>query len=356
MQTFLPYPDYVASARCLDRLRLNKQRSECWQIATALTVSGAPYTRHPAVLMWEGHVGSLCMYMEAVIDEWRRRGYRNTIQIPWMLDTGRSPPPWLGDAMFHASHRSNLLRKDARHYGRFGWKERADLEYVWPKSTGQSTMKKETDGMTSKLIALPKDLLKTDLAGLQNLHSDMLATASDVAFEPPPEFLVELETPEQARVIVEGLHAALQKHLAADDKKKDTKSSKKTETTEQKTARLKAARLEKEATDKATQKPADKPTGKQQKEKTVAKKAKKAVAKKKASNNARAGVDTSKKITWLGAGGDAKDLGAREGSERHERRKKLKAASGKTIESYVKGGGSIATLNRAVSEKIVKVA
>lgn len=41
-------------------------------------------------------------------------------------------PPWLGDPAFHASHRSNLLRKDPVHYGQFGWTEGPDLPYVWP--------------------------------------------------------------------------------------------------------------------------------------------------------------------------------------------------------------------------------
>ena len=32
----------------------------------------------------------------------------------------------------HASHRSNLLRKDPEHYMQFGWTEPPDLPYVWP--------------------------------------------------------------------------------------------------------------------------------------------------------------------------------------------------------------------------------
>jgi hypothetical protein len=38
----------------------------------------------------------------------------------------------LGDEAFHASHRSNLLRKDRDYYGAFGWTEPDDLPYVWP--------------------------------------------------------------------------------------------------------------------------------------------------------------------------------------------------------------------------------
>jgi hypothetical protein len=41
-------------------------------------------------------------------------------------------PPWLGDEAFHASHRSNLLRKNPEWYGQFGWTEPDDLPYVWP--------------------------------------------------------------------------------------------------------------------------------------------------------------------------------------------------------------------------------
>ena len=32
----------------------------------------------------------------------------------------------------HASHRSNLLRKDPEFYGKYGWTEPDNLEYIWP--------------------------------------------------------------------------------------------------------------------------------------------------------------------------------------------------------------------------------
>jgi hypothetical protein len=41
-------------------------------------------------------------------------------------------PPWLGLEIYHASHRSNLLRKDPVWYGKFGWIESPDLPYYWP--------------------------------------------------------------------------------------------------------------------------------------------------------------------------------------------------------------------------------
>lgn len=33
---------------------------------------------------------------------------------------------------FHASHRSNLLRKDPVWYSQFNWTEPNNLPYVWP--------------------------------------------------------------------------------------------------------------------------------------------------------------------------------------------------------------------------------
>ena len=78
MQTFLPYPSMGQSVRCLDYRRLGKQRVEALQILNAL--------------------------------DGKSKGWTN----------------------LHASHRSNLLKKDPEHYGQFGWSEPHDLAYVWP--------------------------------------------------------------------------------------------------------------------------------------------------------------------------------------------------------------------------------
>ena len=135
MQTFLPYPDFLASARCLDYRRLGKQRVEAFQILRTLRGEGRMgWKNHPAVKMWRGHEEALAAYMNAMIWEWKRRGYRNTMQTAHVGSPLPSliMPLWLGDQRVHASHRSNLLRKDPAHYGQFGWTEPADLPYVWP--------------------------------------------------------------------------------------------------------------------------------------------------------------------------------------------------------------------------------
>lgn len=151
MQTFLPYSNYVDSARCLDYRRLGKQRVEAKQILQALGVpvggplSGKPssWRSHPATRMWEGYEYALCVYAIAVCQEWRQRGYKDTL-LPQFMDAANgilraggdsSAPEWLGCDAFHASHRSNLLRKLPEHYSQFGWSEPNDISYVWPSRT-----------------------------------------------------------------------------------------------------------------------------------------------------------------------------------------------------------------------------
>jgi len=146
MQTFLPHPNFIDSAACLDYRRLGKQRVECKQILQALGVPvGGPLSEkpsswrsHPATRMWQGHEYSLALYGIAVCNEWKSRGYKDTLLWQFMdaavLVNGRNAcaPGWLGGLDFHASHRSNLLRKLPEHYGTFGWKEENNLPYVWP--------------------------------------------------------------------------------------------------------------------------------------------------------------------------------------------------------------------------------
>jgi hypothetical protein len=129
MQTFLPYSSFIKTANCLDYRRLGKQRVEARQILTSLR-NGGVWRNHPAVRMWAGYEFALTVYSNVMIEEWVRRGYNNTMPIILVLDYVL--PSWFGDERLHASHRSNLLRKDPKYYGQFGWVENPDLPYHWP--------------------------------------------------------------------------------------------------------------------------------------------------------------------------------------------------------------------------------
>lgn len=149
MQTFLPYPDFRRSAEALDQRRLGKQRVEALQVLRGLTVPGYGWRHHPAVRMWRGHEEALGRYALTCCEVWSARGFGDTVAATIrdeLLRLGIDPvrsqeelleagavPAWLGDAEFHRSHRSNLLRKDPDHYRALFPDVADDLEYVWPQ-------------------------------------------------------------------------------------------------------------------------------------------------------------------------------------------------------------------------------
>lgn len=139
MQTFLPYASFSTSAKVLDYRRLGKQRVECKQIYLALTDPEYGWQNHPATRMWAGYEGALLTYMAAICAEWQSRGYKDTLlefALQHLEETSLESiayPPWFGDKAFHASHRSNLLRKDPEFYSRYDWAEPPNLPYIWPQ-------------------------------------------------------------------------------------------------------------------------------------------------------------------------------------------------------------------------------
>lgn len=149
MQTFLPFENFLKSAMHLDYRRLGKQRVEAKQILNCLYYrknndfymidkNGRRRRRgwidHVAVKMWEGYEEALKAYINTMIYEWVLRGYNNTMESLQIDQSIRFEyPHWLGNEDFHASHRSNLLRKNCEYYSKFGWEESDDLPYIWPK-------------------------------------------------------------------------------------------------------------------------------------------------------------------------------------------------------------------------------
>jgi hypothetical protein len=137
MQVFLPYPSFAQSIKVLDYRRCGKQRLEAKQLVESIIKleRGEPvkgWANHPARKMFMGYLDALKLYYNICIVSWVKRGYKNTMPLYDLPDTEIEMPHWLGDPAFHASHRSNLLRKDPVYYGQFGWTEPHDLPYVWP--------------------------------------------------------------------------------------------------------------------------------------------------------------------------------------------------------------------------------
>lgn len=151
MQTFLPYPGFARTARCLDTRRLGKQRVEALQVLRGLTVAGYGWRHHPAVRMWAGYEEALVCYGLEICAAWRAAGWLDTcansmraglaaacgievVRTQADLSAAADLPPWLGREDVHRSHRSALLRKDPDHYRPFFGDQPDDLPYVWPQS------------------------------------------------------------------------------------------------------------------------------------------------------------------------------------------------------------------------------
>ena len=140
MQTFLTYPSFTETARCLDYKRLGKQRVEAKQIYLALTKKNYGWKNHPAVKMWRGSELSLLCYGASMCYEWRMRGYEDSL-YRWFLRAiskhrtkgdENTVPSWFFSRRFHQAHRSNLVRKDWRHYRKYFPRIKNNLPYIWP--------------------------------------------------------------------------------------------------------------------------------------------------------------------------------------------------------------------------------
>jgi pyrimidine dimer DNA glycosylase len=147
VQTFLPYPDFVASAEALDAKRLGKQRVETVQVLRGLIQPGYGWRHHPAVKMGRGYEEALVRYGLDVCAVWCATGRADTCATTLVADFGSAAvrsrqalaasaalPPWLGDEALHRSHQSALKRKDPAYYGPLFPGVPDDLPSVWPAS------------------------------------------------------------------------------------------------------------------------------------------------------------------------------------------------------------------------------
>jgi len=161
MQTFVPLTgSFEEIASVLDNKRLNKQALEGWQILMTLLELDPQgehrvpkgWVNHPAVKMWRGYEVALYNYIQAMVAEWKKRGFKSTIGDKatatimrayslGIIDTPSSTPRWIGEMelfkQIASSHRVALLNKDYEWYSQFGWAEDKGIrpetyDYIWP--------------------------------------------------------------------------------------------------------------------------------------------------------------------------------------------------------------------------------
>jgi hypothetical protein len=141
MQVFLPYKNFKQSAESLDMKRLGKQRVECLQLLNSISKinQGLPirgWKNHPCRKLWHNYANALVVYGQAICEEWKSRGYKDTcyekISAHYRGDLPLIMPPFLGDEEFHKSHRSMLIQKYPEFYKPKFPDTPDNLEYVWP--------------------------------------------------------------------------------------------------------------------------------------------------------------------------------------------------------------------------------
>ena len=135
MNTFLPYRDFVRSARCLDDRRLGKQRLEALIILRVLNGELNGWRNHPAVKMWNGYTEALVEYGCVVCDEWVQRGFTDNLKAKIRTYSWGGEvviPHWLTPA-FCKAHRSNLVRKNPEHYRKLFPNVPENIPYIWGK-------------------------------------------------------------------------------------------------------------------------------------------------------------------------------------------------------------------------------
>lgn len=119
MQVFIPYPEPIKVARCLDKKRLNKQIIEAKQIISAIvkTYKGqvTAWASHPVVKMYKNNTEWLQLYTDVL--EYYRDG-REDIAIHLSNQADRGRPSWMTEALCN-SHKRRLAEKDPDFYYKF---------------------------------------------------------------------------------------------------------------------------------------------------------------------------------------------------------------------------------------------
>lgn len=136
---YLPYADLDRSVDCLDRTRLEKARRDVVDILYDALLTDS---KEPIVRMWRPYTPVLAMYGIIACNRWTRKfgGTDGCKSIINRIEHRTSiykhyQPPWWGNAEFHTSNRSYLVKVYPSHYRSYFTMEKKDihLKYILPK-------------------------------------------------------------------------------------------------------------------------------------------------------------------------------------------------------------------------------
>ena len=142
VNTFLPFNNFQNCALVLDNKRLGKQRVEAMQIINILEgkAKGNGWKNHVVTKMWNGYLPALKHYCNIIIEEWIRRGFKNTMRL-YIIDEPIIIPWFATNKTINMAYRANLLRKDYEYY-KNKFSELPPVytlkyTYIWPSRLSQ---------------------------------------------------------------------------------------------------------------------------------------------------------------------------------------------------------------------------
>ncbi len=149
VNTFVISDDPTTCAQNLDRKRLGKQRVEAYQVLNIITgkTDTKGFTNHPLCKMWYGFDKGLMYYINCMIDEWVKRGYKNTMKkyddvcsddLPW----------WYTNKQIQYANMASLVRKEPEYYKlKFIYPDKYEsYGYIWLSNVNEDIIKKMKKG------------------------------------------------------------------------------------------------------------------------------------------------------------------------------------------------------------------
>jgi hypothetical protein len=97
------------------------------------------FCRHPIVEMWFGYEDALREYIDAHINEWIQRGYKNTMKVYGIK--AKKYPEWIYWEIFHNNHKGSLIKKEIERNEKPWYQMKEDflnveefVDYIWIKN------------------------------------------------------------------------------------------------------------------------------------------------------------------------------------------------------------------------------
>lgn len=150
VNTFIISDSPRICASLLDYKRLGKQRVEAKQILDTIQ-NPSGWKNHPVCHLWKDNIDGLKYYINCMIDEWIRRGYKNTMEkYDISFKEEKDILPWFYyNKQIQNSMKAALLRKNPEYYKDILTLDDSDYinhGYIWTKKLTDKQLSQMKNG------------------------------------------------------------------------------------------------------------------------------------------------------------------------------------------------------------------